>query len=373
MHCKRTCLELAACCVAASVIASTGVPVAMAKGPGGGPPDGGETTGNNLSVPVYFTGGSVALRGVSGEYAFGGTYWFGWIDGTGTQVACDPGVTGCPPADVDLFRIYLQKDIDNTWQAQTVTGSGVTSVDYVDWSDNLESQTWTASSVVRVETVPFRLDNSLLGFEMWWAEGLGIDEMWGARATNPLPPDPEDPDAEEEEPAPVYAYYPGYATIHDGSAWLTMQKLELGGGSINSPPDTSGLAWNAGAHEWFVADPVATPDLFEPYTPLGFPAAYTAELNIGGKLIFGHVWNLKRMAMTEGVTKDGWWRLTFSTDSGLIDFTANTLLGPPPAPGTASTTEEGETTVYTPVVDPDLDITYIDIYIAAAKGGGKRS
>ena len=186
-----------------------------------------------------------------------------------------------------------------------------------------------------------------------------------------LQPDPEDPDA-EEEPAPVYAYYPGCATIHDGSAWLTIQKLEGGAGSINAPPDTTGLAWDPGAQEWVVADPVANADVFAPYTPPGFPAAYTAELNVGGKLILGHVWNLKRMVMTEGVTKDGWWRLTFSTDSGLINLTGSTLLGPPPAPGTAETAEEGETTLSTPVIVSEPDITCIDVYIAAAKGGGKR-
>ncbi len=370
MHCMRKCLELAACCAAVSIIAFTAVPEAAAKGTGGGPPNGGETTGNNLSVPVYFTGGGIALRGTSGEYTFDGPYWYGWIDGSGVQVACDPSVDGCPPEGVDLYRIYLQKELDNTWQAQTVVGNGVTSVDYLDWSDNLESQTWTASSMIRVETVPFRMDNTLLGFETWWATGLGVDEMWGARATNPAP-DPDDPTQDSEPATPVSAYYPGFATIHDSSAWLTMQKLEAGGGSINSPPDTDGLAWEAASHQWVVAGPEDAVT-FAPYTPPDFPAAYTAELNIGGKLIFGHVWNLKRTVMTEGVTKDGWWRLTFSTDSCLIDFTATTQLGPPPLPGEASVAEEGETTAYTAVIDPGLDITYIDIYIAGAKGGGKR-
>ena len=365
---KRTVLELAVLPVAAYMIVSSGVSTSWAKG---GPPNVGETTGNNLSVPAYFTGSSVALRGTSGLYTFEGPYWFGWIDTSGTQCACDPSVTGCPPAGVDLYRIYLQKELLNAWQAQTVVANGITTVDYLDWSDNLESQTWTASSVVRVETVPFKVDATLLGFEMWWAEGLGVDEMWGARATNP-PPDPEDPTVDSQPAEPVSEYYPGFATIHDPTAWLTVQKLEAGGGSINSPPDTNGLAWDGDEHRWIVADPELTPDAFDPFTPTGFPAAYTAELNIGGRLIFGHVWNLKRTVMTEGVTKDGWWRLTFSTDDGLVDFTATTQLGPPPLPGEASAAEEGEGTTYTAVIDPGLDITYIDIYIAGAKGGGKR-
>ncbi|MGA9752751.1 MAG: hypothetical protein WBS54_13285 [Acidobacteriota bacterium] len=320
-------------------------------GSGGGPGGGGgevETTGNNLSYPVVLVGGgTLSFREPPAglDYSLMGYYWYGWIDPMGVQVACDPALLPCPPPDVDpslVSRIYIQKDAYSVWQAAHMMSGDPVAAAYLDWSDNLEATLWSASSVVRVETVPFASTPAALGFQMWWASGKGIDEVWGARTSNADPPLPTE-----------YPFSPNYATIYSTEAWLTLQKLEAGGGSQSAPPDTSGYIWNAAAHKW---DNVAGQTVrVEPYT---------AEINVGGKAIYGYNWNLKREVMSVGETKEGWWRLTFSTSANNILIGADTVLTPPP-PAVAPAD-----LMFMAKVDPVNNVTYIDIFLKAAKGGG---
>lgn len=354
--------RLAWCMVLVGLFALGGVALAQSGPPDGrGGGGGGETSvPNNLSVPVIFTGAPLPLNGTMLQYSFGGEFWYGWVDPlTLEQLACDPEVAGCPPAGVELFRIYLQQDPLNVWQAEHADLAGPWNVDFVDWSDNLESQVWSTSSVVRVEVVPYAFLPNMLGFEMWWASGKGTDEMWGAKATNPV--------AEgDPAPAPPTTYYPLYGTIHTANAVLTIQKLQAGSGSQAAPPAASAFVWDVGTRQWLAADPLT---MFTPATPAGYPAALTAELNIGGKVMFGYNWQLRRLTMPAGVTKDGWWRLTYSTTDNAVVFTGSTQLGPPVA---AAVSEEGGTPLFTPVVDLLHNITYIDVYISASKGGGRK-
>ena len=334
------------------------VPAEAGYGPGGGGGGGGEveTTGNNLSYPVVLVdGATLSLRepptGV--DYSLLGYYWIGWIDPiTGTQLACDPGILPCPPPEVDpalVSRIYLQKDANSVWQAAHSEASAPVPAYFLDWSDNLESTVWTASSVVRVETVPFTLATGSLGFQMWWASGKGTDEVWGARTSNADPPVPA-----------LYPWSPNYATIISANAWLTLQKLEEGGGSLDAKPDTSGYVWNAAAHRWdYVAGNTVR---IEPYT---------AEINVGGKAIYGFNWNLKRQVMTAPDVKNGWWRLTFSTTNNTILFDLDNELGE--AVGPTFNPPEGSALAeqaFFPQVDMTNHLTYIDIFLKATKGGG---
>ncbi|MGE5236629.1 MAG: hypothetical protein ACM3O7_09795 [Acidobacteriota bacterium] len=337
--------------VAAALVISA---PAEAQGHGGGPGGGGggeETTGNNFSYPVVLVGGAtLTLREppVGSDYTFGGYSWLGWVvTNTDEQLACDPAVLPCPPPDIDpltVERIYLQKDPASVWQANHIASAVPVTATHLDWSDNLESTVWNASSVVRVETIPFAAATGALGFQMWWASGKGVDEVWWARASD------------TESPLPTgYPFSPNYATIYSTDTWPSLQKLEEGAGSLDARPVTSGYAWNAAEHKW---DGVLGKTVrIEPFTP---------EISVGGKAIYGFNWNLKRQVMTLPDTKDGWWRLTFSTSENTILFNLNgkgPIFTPPEVSAPADQT-------FFPQADLDNNLTYIDIYIKAGRGGG---
>lgn len=360
--------------------------------PPGGHQPGEEAAGNNLSYPAVFLGAPIAMPGTEGTTsllgAFGVTWSYGCAvpdgeyantscvtvnpDGTFTamtleacQVVCGEGVT--------IDRIYWQKTSDS-WQANHLdnvlpTVAAVTAA-YFDWSDNLESVAWSASSTVRVESIPFvelaTLDpEPQVGYGMWHVFSQGPDEVWGLRTSDATPPVP-------------YTYVGAYGTVQGAGARLTFTKLETGVGLQTQPPDTSGLAWDPATGKWDNA-------------PQNTVTAANAELNVGGKVIFGYNWNLKRFTMLSGVEKAGWWRLTFSTENNTIQFTNATITTPPPADvpalptltsfkgdlvralgadGIVEPMEETGEPLFAPVVDATNHITYIDIYLKAAKGGG---
>ncbi len=355
-----------------------GAPVATQE-PMKGRPGGGETTtGNNLSYPVILIGGSPTLNEPPAglDYALNGVFWLGWEDyvvgedGTLalTQLACDPAVSGCPPEGFDLSRIYLQKNPLSVWQAAHFDGIPPVQAAYVDWSDNLESQTWTTSSVVRVETVPFASAPAALGFQMWWASGKGVDEVWGARTNHP---------AEGSTDAIVptgYPLYPDYATVYTTTAFLTLQKLAPGNG-VPTAELLGSLVWDPDQHAWGIPtyDNTTEPPTF---TGIVVPYSinvqnYTAEINVGGKAIYGYNWMVKDTPIKANESRDGWWRLTFSTDliGNVSPITFDGVVAMTPPPPAVAPAE----ILYTAKTDPNNPgITYIDIFLAAAKGGGKK-
>ncbi len=111
---------------------------------------------------------------------------------------------------------------------------------------------------------------------------------------------------------------------------------------------------------------------------------YSAELNIQGKYVYGYNWNLKTFN-AGGYDKAGWWRLTFYADD--VDFDVGTIIGPPPVPaatpnlplltmasfGDIEPAAETEGRLYVARVRgaPDY-LTFIDVCISAARGGGGR-
>jgi hypothetical protein len=241
----------------------------------------------------------------------------------------------------------------------------------IDWGDALESRTSAATSVVRVEAMPFFNYSSaeLTGFDMWHVSGTGIDEMWGSRATddaNPLP----------------FKYDTQYAIMHTGSATLHLAKLSTGAVTCPATPSVDGsspyddegeqkaiLTWDASTQRW-VSDPGLPFQTYMPYNP---------EMNIQGKFVYGYNWKLKTFD-TNGVDKAGWWRLSFYSPD--LAFGVGTIVGIPLVPPAVSAAigvlavepaEETEGRLYVPKILPDYNLTFIDVCLSAAKGGGGNS
>lgn len=286
----------------------------------------------------------------------------------GFEYVVDPALDD--PLVPNLERVYWQKNTANTWQAGYV-GSGTLAlpVDYVDWGDNLEVKSWPVQ-VIRVETNTFAtLVTPTLRFEMWHVFGQGTNELWGAHATNTTPAYPY-----------VFEAWP-YAVNNSASARLNISKLA--NGTAPCPTQATGVSqspyaptWDAATHDW-----VGTFELYD--------QPYGAELNIKGSYVFGYNWNLKSAVVPPEVNKGGWWRLTFYTSNDSVDFSTwlpptvdNNTLAPPgalltPAPlaplaAEAEAEEEGEGTLYVPIVDQANNLTYIDVCITSVKGGGKK-
>jgi hypothetical protein len=359
------------------------------NGPGGNKPP--TESSNNLSYPAIFTGTGVTLTGTEGAWTLNGVFptskSYGCakpetigtteypntscVSSTGVPMTYDACVAG-PCVGYDVDAIYWQKSADNAWQAQTL-GPNLKPqfVVYLDWGDNLESVSWKTSSSIRVETTPFAaVDPTLLGFQMWHVSGQGPDEMWGVRgdgADNPVP----------------YVYDSSYAIIHSAAARLNIAKLVDGTAACPTAgyetPPTVSTAWTKG---------VLSGSWSGLYTLRDIP--YTAELNIGGKFVYGYNWQLQRDAVPTSVSKAGWWRLTFYTENNLVsslDSIVFDVLSIPttPPPGAAPYLPVQQATrtrgvsiladtgpLYMPVVDTANNLTYIDICIVEGRSGGKK-
>lgn len=375
---KRSTIALAICMMFSGFAMSD----ASAKGP---PTGGGETSAvNNLSYPAVFPSTGVTLSGTEGQWSFGGALGNGMsygcakpetigtttypntscvnTDGTYmTAEACKAGPCADAPA---VDPIYWQKNPLNVWQADSFgPEAGVQTATHLDWGDNLESVSWSASSIIRVETGPFAtLAEPQTGFQMWHVSGQGTTELWGAHA-----------DSATQQP---YLYESPYAFIVTPAARLNMAKLEAGASTCPTTYTPSGFSpvWDSDASRW-----VGTNFLRD--------IPYTAELAISGKFVYGYVWNLRKDPMPTGATsKAGWWRLTFYSPEVILGD--DVLLEPPTLPAAApaalaalaavAAEDEGEDgegdtgPLYQPVIDADKNLTYIDICITAAKGGGGR-
>jgi hypothetical protein len=341
-------------------------PFAQAQGGGGG---GGHTekATANLSYPAAFSDATVTLNGTPGEATFTGTLGTTWSYGCavpedefpntscvladGTVMTYDECVLRCGATMVE--RIYWQRATGVAWQAESVpAGTLQWPATFLDWGDNLESVSWTTRSTIRVETTPFTtlLDPALCasvpaaegcrrGFQMWHVFGKGTDELWGARATNAEPPLP-------------YAYESPYAIEHTASARLNIAKLEAGTSACPTAytPSPYNPTWDPLTSQW--SDSCLLRD-----TP------FTAELNIGGKFVYGYNWRLKRDVMCPGWSKAGWWRLTFYAPTVLFNDAAIPLVPPTLPPAAPVVTAEPGGTLYRPVIDTSNNLTYIDICV----------
>jgi hypothetical protein len=365
-----------------------------------GPPTGGEDSGNNLSYPALYTAGTAETYLFSipaGGGTLGVHYCYGCNKPTtvdsfsfpNTACTLDDGVTfltaeqctaaGAPCEGYSLDRIYFQKQAEVKWNAETEVELAPSrpTVKYLEWGDNLESTTWSTSSVIRVETQPFAVrTNDLTGFYMWHVSGHGPTEQWGARVT-------------ETGLAPR-TYEAPFTIIHTALARLNIAKLSPASGACPASgsgggPPTLALDWNPDMHRWVSIGEDPSPCLLR-------DTVYTAELNVGGKWVYGYNWSTRRDVL-EGCDvhfeKGGWWRLTFYTNDDRVFFdpadpvftpyaspTLPPVVDPAPTLFPLSESETGEP-LYAPVVDYEHNLTYIDICLSdktqGGGGGGKGS
>jgi hypothetical protein len=132
-----------------------------------------EDAGNNLSFPVLWAEveGRPTLPGIFDADKFEGEILAG-------KVTPDSS-TACWAA--------VQKDIDNSWQAENLDAGPGHAVTTIDWGDNLEVKDWNIGSPVRVETSLFddTLPAPMKQYDMCWVSGKGPSEVWGAMVSGP--------------------------------------------------------------------------------------------------------------------------------------------------------------------------------------------
>lgn len=389
----------------AIALAVAGTPILVAA-PGGvkGKPGGGEdSAGNNLSFPVIWAEGvEKPLRGEVGmEPLLQGAWWYWWgTEGTDPDVvplSCPPDpddqtlcVDGNPPG-TGWVKAYLQKDLNNVWQAGSANGSAsLVYVDWIDWGDNLESVDWYTRSQVRTEVVLFKdLDPAtpMTEYEMRHVDGWGINEVHG------LAYDPYDQEVLEG---------PGVqATIYSPCARLTIQKLLV----EREDPSLANLTW-VPEMGWMGADLIKEPIFNMAVHEAGDgPGYYSAEINVKGRIIYGYTWNVRRLNDMEEVppytvpTAAGDYRITFSFDEacgGVSLVSLNTSLAQaeiivpteeeleaaeevaattPGYPAIQEADDGSDTGGAVAVLDTVNNLTYIDVRInerSAGKGGGNK-
>ncbi|HXI19997.1 MAG TPA: Ig-like domain-containing protein, partial [Gemmatimonadales bacterium] len=276
------------------------------------------TLGNNLSYPVVFAEG---------------------IGITGVEAAQDPGIRptaaeGITADTVPFFyegnapdygTYYLQQG-PNVWRAEWLDGAGAgMQPAEVAWGDNLTHQTWNTHSVIRIEVgLNAYTSAALRGFNMAVLYGTGATEMQGTDGTvvTAVPT--------------VYAVTPRLMiqlldsltmqpvyTLFDGAVW---EGLAAGGGS----------------------------------------GVFSAEVNVGGKIVYGYNLMLQSAVLPSQFHKYGWWRITFKLDDqgqlGGATIPRNTSLD--------RLVAASEVPTYQPQIDPASNTSWVDIYIQSAKGGG---
>lgn len=264
---------------------SAEVSAAPRGSPGGGGGGGGghdETFGNNLSVPVVFADG----YGITGSPL------------TGILPAYLDVATGLRPLTTDSFVtfpswvagteyllgsvLYYKQQTASTWQADWVNGVGVDQNVAVDWGDNLSSQRFTSNSVIRIETTLYQTylgtgttayTTAMSEYTMALLYGTRETEMQGTDTTILVAPRRH-----------VFAV----------AARLRLEKLLGPGGAV---------------------DPAVTPTSIAVAESFGVdgPGGYGAEINVGGKLVYGYVWRLRQSSLPDP-DKVGWWKATFALD-----------------------------------------------------------
>jgi len=277
---------------------------------------------NCLSYPVIYADGAISPRGTFGVEKFDGASAIVFTCGHDPlDPAHDP--LSCPTAEC-----WEQQDPWNEWQAESQQMSDPIIVDWIDWGDNLEARPWTTNSIIRVETSLYKQRAAMLAYRMMYIRGEGMDEMWGTTGET----------YEEILPA-VYA----------SDAQLTAQYL----------PDTwdpESLVWNPADQEW--TDPLIP----EPATVV-MNEAFSAEVNVKGKVIHGNSWNVN-----DAVTGEGLYRITMSfgpSTNTIFDQSTQIMVS------TEESSEGGtEPQGGVAVVDVPNNLTYIDVLIEKSKGSG---
>ncbi len=304
----------------------------------GKPTNGEETAGNNLSFPVIWAEEvSKPLNGESpGVEKLDGEWWYWWgMEGEDPNIVplscapdpdeeyfnnlniCDDGipfqVTGSAPGE-GWVKAYLQKNPENVWQAGNTNWSDIDYlenlyVDWIDWTDALESVDWYTRSMVRVEVVLYKeLETPVIEYQMRHVSGWGIDEVHGLAT---------------DQNQNVMLGDGTQATVYSPCARLTIQKLLVPRddpdpeAEPDSPnPDLSGLSWDPVNHQWIGLGLINGPIFNLPVYESGDgPGYYAAEINVKGKIIYGYTWNVRKLNDSTDGTAAGDYRLTFSFDN----------------------------------------------------------
>lgn len=343
---RKLVLVLVFALIAAFVVA----PLSDAKKGPPIPPDPEEEFGNNLSVPVIFAEG-IGLTGyniteLTGLRSIVESLTVPYdLNGDGTIDSSDM---------VNEKYYYLQQTV-NTWCADYWRGSeSAKEAIRLDWADNLVRQTWSANSVIRVENVMF-LDNpdpAMLGYDMTFLGGEGKDEIWATQGIT-------------TESA--------IATVFSATARLKIEKLDVTDpAALDHGDPIVGLA------------PLFDAAIYEGYGLDGnLPDKYSAEINVGGRVIYGYNWNLGQYTLPEEYSsfgKAGWYRLTFSIDDqGEYDLIAEegspsdhyVVIGNVQI-ASLDEPDLGDLALYKPEIeDEEGKISVLEIYIKPAKGGRK--
>ena len=359
---------------------------------------GGETAGNNLSYPVIWAEGiGKTLPGTAGMTPETNGEWWYWWGTTGTdpdivplsclpdpddQGRCNDGLPGQatgPEPEAGWVKAYIQKDLDNVWQAGSADWSAAPiTVDWIDWGDNLESVDWYTKSMVRTEVVLYQDQIiPMLEYQMRHVDGWGINEVHGLAV---------------EQVGTVMLGTGSQATVYSPCARLTIQKLLV---SRDDPasglpnPLLESLVWDPVAKVWTGVG-LVNPPIFNKAVHEGGdgPGYYSAEINVKGKVIYGYTWSVRKLNdFTEnGGDADGDYRVTFSFDESCgPNVYLNTFFNPASEgdPGTQlmvpleeevvtvlAEDEGGDTGGASAVIDYTNNLTYIDVRILQRTGGG---
>lgn len=287
------------------------------------------TYGNCLSMPVIFAEG----HGMTGDLAANAT---GLRGAPGTELFIEPYNTTL----IDGYPVYRNPSV-NEWSADWADGTtwGEIMVE-ADWADNLTRQTWTDKSKVRVEMVLFAAVDPVLhpltGYNMFSLGGTQLNEVFVTNTTK---------------------YTASLATVYSNVARLKIVKLAAKGG-----PAVLEVYDSACYEGYFIDGPVD---------------AYTGEVNMSGKCIYGYNWDVGSVPLTD---KAGWYRLTFSFDPSAAytdingvpqNYGRNTRIATL-NPGDLVGTSEPEVVLYPPTIGADGYSTDLEIEIKAGTGGGKR-
>ncbi len=217
--------------------------------------------GNCLSMPVVWAEG----HGLTGEDC-------AHLTGLRGTYGVESFIAPYDATLIDGLPVYRNPSV-NEWQAESVDGTTLGEIGVkIDWADNLTRQTWTERSKIRVEVVLFEdLATPLKGYNMYSLGGTQLNEVF---VTN------------------TATYAATTATVYSNVARLKIEKLDDKDGSPVL------LVYDSPVYErYFVDGPVD---------------AYSAEVNMGGKCIYGFNWDVRTVAAIE---KSGWYRLTFSLDA----------------------------------------------------------
>jgi len=184
-------------------------------------------------------------------------------------------VTALPYFDPDTTyelggATYYKQQTASTWQGWWEKGASTLQEVTAKWGDNLISQRLTGSSMVRIEMVLTKpLTTAVTSYSMQSLYGGKRNEIYGTDTTT---------------------YDNLTAFVFAANAHLKVEKLDADGNPAGHTAYDGGL-WEGDG-----------------------PGFLGAEINVGGNLTYGFVWNLKNEVMPGGIPKEGKWRLTFSLD-----------------------------------------------------------